>query len=105
MARTQVFDLIMMDVHMPDLDGLEATRRIRLLPKGQLVPIVAMTAGVLPGEREACTSAGMCDVLAKPIDTAQLYRCVHTWLNTVRAPNEPGITPGSIHPEPPPLLH
>ncbi len=61
------FDLIFMDVQMPGMDGLEATRRIRRMPEAANVPIVALTANVLADQIEACRAAGMDDHLAKPI--------------------------------------
>jgi len=68
----EAFDVILMDVQMPDLDGLEATRRIRARADGPQPRIVAMTANVMMGERDACTAAGMDDYVAKPIDRRAL---------------------------------
>ncbi len=62
------FDLVFMDCQMPEMDGYEATRRIRTLASPtNSVPIVAMTANALSGDRESCFSAGMDDFLSKPI--------------------------------------
>jgi len=77
----QHIDLVLMDVHMPGIDGLEATRRIRALPDGRRVPILAMTAGVLVNERHACEDAGMDDHLGKPIDVQTLYPTLLKWLD------------------------
>ncbi|HET6725168.1 MAG TPA: two-component regulator propeller domain-containing protein [Gammaproteobacteria bacterium] len=70
----QPFDVILMDVQMPDMDGLEATRRIRALtdPRRAAIPIIGLTASVGPEEIEQCLRAGMTDVLAKPIGAAKL---------------------------------
>jgi CheY-like chemotaxis protein len=69
----QRYDVVLMDVEMPGLDGLEATRRIRAdLPADRQPTIVAMTANVLPEDRERCRQAGMDDYVAKPIDPAML---------------------------------
>ncbi len=69
-------DLILMDLHMPNLDGVAATRRIRALPEGRLIPIVALTADALSGEREACLSAGMDDYITKPFKSIELFAIV-----------------------------
>jgi len=68
------FDLVLMDMMMPVLDGLEATRRFRALEQGRRTPIVAMTANVMQGDRERCLHAGMDDYISKPIETAELQR-------------------------------
>ena len=72
-ARSERYDLIFMDVQMPEMDGLEATRRIRALPDAQArVRIVAMTASAMASDREACLEAGMDDYLSKPIDRKKI---------------------------------
>jgi PAS domain S-box-containing protein len=71
------FDLVLMDMQMPEMDGLQATRAIRALEQGRRTPIVAMTANVLPEDRERCFAAGMDDFLSKPISLARLGEVLH----------------------------
>ena len=77
-VATQRFDLVLMDVQMPEMDGLEATTAIRLAEEGtgRHTPIVAMTAHVLSGDRERCLAAGMDDYLSKPIKPDQLHAMI-----------------------------
>lgn len=74
------YGLVLMDCQMPVMDGLEATRAIRQNPSFADLPVVALTANVLAGEREKCLLAGMSDYLAKPIDLQMFYRVLTRWL-------------------------
>ncbi|MBC7531774.1 MAG: response regulator [Oligoflexus sp.] len=76
------FDLVLMDCQMPELDGYEATRRIRshpTLPRTN-IPIVAMTANAITGDRERCLAAGMNDYISKPVKFDGLYSVLSRWL-------------------------
>lgn len=74
------FDLVLMDIQMPDLDGLEAARKVRSMPRREHLPVIAMTANVTPEDRARCLAAGMNDFEAKPIDPARLYATLERWL-------------------------
>ncbi|MET4076577.1 PAS domain S-box protein [Hymenobacter sp. UYCo722] len=78
LAREQSFDLVLMDVHMPVMDGLEAARYLRQ-ELGLAVPIVALTANVVDGEQAKCRAAGMDDFLSKPFREAALLNVVFNW--------------------------
>ena len=87
--RTRDYDLVLMDVQMPGMGGVAATKAIRALPSRATVPIIAMTANVLSDQVKACRTAGMDDHVGKPIDRAELSGAIARWL----APQPPGAHP------------
>ncbi|WP_439685770.1 histidine kinase [Cupriavidus oxalaticus] len=88
---TQAYDLVLMDMQMPVMDGVEATRRIRADARLAALPVVAMTANALPEDRERCLAAGMDDHIAKPISPPVFFATVHRWLT--RGGKVPAVAP------------
>ena len=91
-VRQQRYDVVLMDMQMPVMDGLSATRAIRQLPGMQALPIIAMTANAMAQDRERCLEAGMNDHIAKPIDVQELVDKLRRW---VRPGQPPAGWPGS----------
>ncbi len=82
----QRFAAVLMDCRLPHMDGYEATRRIRQLPGCSALPIIALTANALQGDRERCMAAGMSDYLSKPFRRTELQRILQRWLPAQAAP-------------------
>ncbi|HEX6735244.1 MAG TPA: response regulator [Azonexus sp.] len=91
LTQQQHYDLILMDVRMPGVDGLEATRRIRSQANGGHVPIVALTANNFAADRDECLAAGMDAFVAKPFDPDLLLATVRQWLTTPAPGKRPGL--------------
>jgi CheY-like chemotaxis protein len=94
-------DLVLMDVQMPGMDGLEATRQLRAKTAWARLPILALTANAFGEDRQACLDAGMNDHVAKPVDPAHLYATLLRWLptppvaaSTIKTPDDSAAEPG-----------
>jgi two-component system sensor histidine kinase/response regulator len=80
MVKENIYDIVLMDMQMPVMDGVTATREIRKLPGFALLPIVAMTANAMEGDRQHCLQAGMNDYVAKPIEPDDLWKALLKWI-------------------------
>jgi CheY-like chemotaxis protein len=81
LERTDDLSIVLMDIMMPEMDGYQTMRRIRENPSLQRLPIVALTAKAMKGDREKCFEAGASDYLAKPVNTDQLLSALRMWLH------------------------
>ena len=97
------YTAILMDVQMPEMDGLEATRRIRQELKGQPLPIIAMTANAMRSEEEACRAAGMDDFVSKPVDRAALFQALRKWVKSPSGESPRNRPPATVTSPPLPV--
>jgi CheY-like chemotaxis protein len=83
--QQSTYDLILMDVHMPNLDGLSATRQIRALEEGRTthIPIVALTANAMKGDQDECKAAGMSGYLSKPLRSQELHTVLQSFFPVI----------------------
>lgn len=90
LARVQMeeWDIVFMDMHMPVMDGITATVEIRKLKSAAQLPVIALTANAMEGDREKCAQAGMNDFVLKPIDPAELWRVLDQWVPEATAPKK-----------------
>jgi CheY-like chemotaxis protein len=95
------FDLVLMDLQMPVMDGFEATRAIRdpqSVVRNRRVPIIAMTAHALKGDRERCLEAGMDDYVSKPVDPKKLSKVAERWIGRLSDPAQTPVSADSVEP-------
>ena len=78
-VRQHAFDLILMDLQMPVMDGLETTRQMRMIEQFADMPVIAMTANVMATDREQCFAAGMNDFMSKPVRLQELREKILQW--------------------------
>jgi CheY-like chemotaxis protein len=98
-VRDHDYDVVLMDIQMPEMDGFEATQAIRAMAKGKNLPIIGLTAHALSGERERCLSRGMSDYLAKPFKGHELFAMVESGAEgTAAAPVEAPAASGAAPP-------
>ena len=85
MVAATDYALVLMDIQMPEMNGLEATEMIRQLPQRRNTPIIALTANAFDEDRRRCMAAGMSDFIAKPVDTDSLYKTLAKWLAAAKS--------------------
>ena len=77
-------DIVLMDIMMPEMDGMETMRRMRMLSRGKDLPLIAVTAKAMKGDRQKCLDAGASDYIAKPVDIDLLLALLRVWVTKAR---------------------
>ena len=80
LRKTPEIDMVLMDIMMPEMDGYETMRQIRRIKKFETLPIFALTAKAMKGDREKCLEAGASDYISKPVNTEQLLSLMRVWM-------------------------
>ena len=94
--RREHFDGVLMDCQMPVMDGYEATRRLRKVARHADLPVIAMTANVMAGDREKALAAGMNDQIGKPIDLREMFSTMARWITPARLTSDPIVTAAEV---------
>jgi CheY-like chemotaxis protein len=91
LQHAQNIDVVLMDIMMPEMDGIDTIREIRKIPACRDVPIIAVTAKAMKGDREKCMEAGAWDYLSKPVDGELMVGTLRAWLSVARGRIEPTL--------------
>lgn len=99
MLKKSDYDIVLMDMQMPEMDGVTATKEIRKMKEFNQMPIIAMTANAMKGDRELCLEAGMNDYITKPIDLAELWKALRKWIKPKNKVDSKPLKADTIQPD------